>query len=224
MFTLSFFNQQAYGKMSACMAAAGQATGALSNVCFFLIAQVPDRTKARNVMRLLHAYHHLAYMEFGAKIANPRSWEMLQDRHLLTPEEVAYLRESKHVGSNKTLHVMAWCVQFMAREVREGRISPPSGAQVQSDMMALRSGCGALKTLQENPIPYGYMFAINLLLYCWAISVGLYFAGFMSVYGSVAYALVVYIFFNLRLVRSTRALCGPLWCRCQARCVVAASD
>ena len=45
------------------------------------------------------------------------------------------------------------------------------------------------------------MFAINLLLYCWAISVGLYFAGFMSVYGSVAYALVVYIFFNLRLVR-----------------------
>lgn len=42
--------------------------------------------------------------------------------------------------------------------------------------------------------------AVNLLLYCWAISVGLYFAGFMSVHASVAYALVVYIFFNLRLI------------------------
>jgi hypothetical protein len=28
------------------------------------------------------------------------------------------------------------------------------------------------------------MFAINLLLYCWAISVGLFFAGFLSVYGA----------------------------------------
>ena len=205
MFTLSFFNQQAYAKMNACLAAAGQATGALTNICFYCIANFPDRARARNLMRLLHAYHHLAYMEFGAKIANPRSWEMLQDRHLLTPEEVAHLRESKHVGSAKTIHVLAWAVQFATREAREGRIAASN--PLHADMRVLRSGCGALKGLQENPIPFGYMFSVNLLLYCWAISIGLFFAGFMSVYGSVAYALVVYIFFNLRLVRATR---GPL--------------
>ena len=91
-------------------------------------------------------------------------------------------------------------MQFVAREVREGRIAAPTANMALADMMSLRGGAGALKGLTENPIPFGYMFAVNLLLYCWAISVGLFFAGFLSVYGSVAYALVVYIFFNLRLI------------------------
>ena len=200
MFTLSFFNQQAYGKMTACMSAAGQATGALNNIAFFCMAHVQDRVKARKLMRILHAYHHLAYMEFGAKIANARSWEMLQDRHLLTAEECAYLKDAKHCGGAKTMHVLAWAVQWASRELREGQIPASAGNQLFSDMMALRGGCGALKSLTENPIPFGYMFAVNLLLYCWALSVGLFFSGFLSVYGSVAYALVVYIFFNLRLI------------------------
>ena len=190
VFTLSFFNQQAYAKMNACMAAAGQATGALNNICYFCLAQIQDRMKARHLMRLLHAYHHLAYMDFGAKLANPRSWEMLLDRFLLTPEEIAYLRDPKHAGSIKHQHVLSWAMQFVSREVKEGRLLPPAANMVYADMMSLRGGCGSLRGLTENPIPFGYMFAVNMLLYCWAISVGLFFAGFLSVYGSVAYALV----------------------------------
>ena len=245
VFTLSFFNQQAYGKLNACMAAAGQATGALNNISFFCLAQIPDRVKARNFMRLLHAYHHLAYMEFGAKIANPRSWQMLQDRHLLSAEECAYLKDSKRVGSAKTMHVLSWAVQWLSREVKEGRIPPPNANIVYADLMSLRGGCGGLKGQTENPIPFGYMFAVNMLLYCvrapvtslcrvssaraylrassctprqhcadalsilhpqWAVSVGLFFAGFLSVYGSVAYALVVYIFFSARPRYGCRSL------------------
>ena len=198
VFTLSFFNQQAYGKMTACLSAASQATSALNNVAYFCFAHIQDRVKARNLMRLLHAFHHLAYMEFGGKIANARSWEMLQDRHLLTAEECAFLRDAKHCG--KTLHVLAWAVQFVSRELREGRLPAPVFNGIFSDLMSLRGACGSLRGLTENPIPFGYMFAVNLLLYCWALSVGLFFAGFLSVYGSVAYALVVYIFFNLRLI------------------------
>lgn len=200
VFTLSFFNQQAYSKLTACMAAAGKASGALNSICFFCIAHVTDRAKARNLMRILHAYHHLAYMEFGAKIANPRSWEMLRDRNLLSEEECAYLRDAERVGSAKTIHVLSWAVQWATTEVKEGRLPAPAGNQIFSDLMLLRGGCGSLKSLTENPLPFGYFQAVNLLLYAWAVSVGLFFAGFLSVYGSVAYALVVYIFMNLRLV------------------------
>jgi predicted membrane chloride channel (bestrophin family) len=186
--------------MMSCLGAASQANGAMNNIAFFCFAHIRDRPTARNLMRLLHAFHHLAYMEFGAKIANPRSWEMLQDRHLLTAEECAYLKDAKRCGSKKTIHVLSWAVQIVSREQREGRIPPPAFNVIFADLMSLRGACGSLKSLTENPIPFGYMFAVNLLLYCWALSVGLFFAGFLSVYGSVAYALVVYIFFNLRLI------------------------
>ena len=200
MFTISFFNQQSYTKMTACLAAAAQANGALNNIVYFCYAHIRDRHTARNLMRLLHAYHHLAYLEFGNKLGNPRSWEMLQDRHLLSAEECAYLKDAKRCGGKKTIHVMAWAVEIVSREMREGRYPPPVFNPIFADMMSLRGACGSLKFLIENPMPFGYTFAVNLLLYCWALSVGLFFAGFLSVYGSVAYALVVYIFFNLRLI------------------------
>jgi predicted membrane chloride channel (bestrophin family) len=186
--------------MNSCMAAAGQAASAITNMAFHSLALFPDRAKARNLIRLAHAVHHLAYMEFGAKLANRRSWEMLLDRHLLTPEEVAYLKDRKDVGSAKTMHVLSWAVQLVAREVKEGRLAAPHSNLFLAELMSLRSGCGGFKSQTENPIPYGYMFVVNLLLYCWALSVGLFFAGNLSVYGSVAYALVVYIFFSVRLI------------------------
>jgi len=202
VFTLSFFNQQAFGKYSAALSSAGQANGALTNVAFHCFSQMSyDLPKARNLMRMLHAYHHMSYMNFGGKLTNPRSWEMLRDRNLLSAEECEYLNGKSsplRPGSSKLIHVLGWAYQLLQREVKEGRVSPPVGNLFIAEMMTLRSACGAMTGSQENPMPFGYMFAVNFLLYCWALSVGLYFAGFLSVYGSVAYALVVYIFFNLR--------------------------
>jgi len=184
VFTLSFFNQQAFGKMNAGLAAASGAGGALMKLCFDLIAFVEDRAKARNILRLGHAYHHLAYMDFGGKMANARAWEMLRDRNLLTEEEVAFL--SKNSG-NKPALCLAWAVQAAAAQLKGGKVPPPCVNMLLGDLDALRGAAGKLRSETENPIPYAYMFAINLLLYCWAVSVGLFFAGFLSVYGSVAY-------------------------------------
>jgi hypothetical protein len=57
VFTISFFNQQAFTKMSACLAASGAAMGALNNLTYCLIALVPDRARGRNILRLAHAFH-----------------------------------------------------------------------------------------------------------------------------------------------------------------------
>lgn len=51
-------------------------------------------------------------------------------------------------------------------------------------------------------MPYHYYFTLNVLLYCWITSIGLYFAGFLSVHASLGFALLVYIFMVRR---------GPLW-------------
>jgi predicted membrane chloride channel (bestrophin family) len=202
VFTLSFFNQQAFSKYTSSLASSGQANGALTNTAFHALTQMSyDPPKARNLMRLLHAYHHMSYMNFGGKLTNPRSWEMLRDRNLLSPEECEYLNGKTsplRPGSAKTPHVLGWAYQLVTREIKEGRLAPPLGNFFITEMMSLRGACGALIGSQENPMPFGYMFAVNFLLYTWAISVGLFFAGFLSVYGSVAYALVVYVFFNLR--------------------------
>ena len=202
VFTLSFFNQQAFTKYTSSLASAGQANGALTNTAFHALSQMSyDLPKARNLMRLLHAYHHMSYMNFGGKLTNPRSWEMLRDRNLLSPEECEYLNGKSsplRPGSSKTTHVLGWAYQLVLLEVKEGRLPAAASGAFITEMMSLRGACGALTGSQENPMPFGYMFAVNFLLYCWAISVGLFFAGFLSVYGSVAYALVVYVFFNLR--------------------------
>jgi hypothetical protein len=108
VFTLSFFNQQAFSKMNAGLAAARGASGALTNLCYILLAYLDDREKAKNIMRLAHAYHHIAYMDFGGKLANPRAWEMVRDRNLLTQEESDFL--SGQPGKKDILCLAwAWC-------------------------------------------------------------------------------------------------------------------
>ena len=197
VFTLSFFNQQAFSKMNTGLAAARGAGGALTNLCYHLIALVDDREKAKNILRLAHAYHHIVYMDFGGKLGNGRAWEMVRDRNLLTQEESVYL--SRQAGK-KDLPCLSWAVQAAAAQLKAGKVPPPCFNLVMGELMNLRGNAGKFKAETENPIPFSYLFAINLLLYCWALSVGLFFAGFLSVYGSVAYALVVYIFFNLRQI------------------------
>ena len=201
VFTLSFFNQQAYGKYTACLGAANGCNGALTNLAFLCVSFMQyDRAKARTLLRFGHAFHHLTYMDFGAKLTNPRAWEMLRDRNLLSKEEEEYL--NKHPGLPKGFkkgpQVLAWMLTLVTSEMKAGRIAPPHANLFHAEIMNLRSSAGGIRGQMENPTPFGYMFSVNLLLYCWAISVGLFFAGFLSVYGSVAYALVVYIFFNLR--------------------------
>ena len=117
-------------------------------------------------------------MNFGGKLTNARAWEMLRDRNLLTEAECEYLNGKSsplRPGGSKQTHVLGWAYQLVAREVKEGRLTPPVGGLFITEMMTLRGACGALTGSQENPMPFGYMFAVNFLLYCWALSVGLYF-------------------------------------------------
>jgi len=101
-------------------------------------------------------------------------------------------------GAKKHNQVLAWATQLVAQEVRDGKLSAANANLLFNELMALRAGCGSLTTKQENPLPFYYFFAVNVLLYCWAVSVGLFFSGFLSIYGGGAYALVVYIFFMIR--------------------------
>lgn len=73
MFTLSFFNQQAFTKYTSSLASAGQANGALTNTAFHALTQVApyDIAKARNLMRLLHAFHHMVRHTCTSKDAPP---------------------------------------------------------------------------------------------------------------------------------------------------------
>ena len=202
MFTLSFFNQQAYEKYKAGVLSARQANSTLTDMAFHsLVLLSYDLELGRNLMRLLHAFHHLSYMKFGGKMKNPMAWEMLRDRHLLSQTECDYLHGPSsplRPGSKAYLQVLGWAYQLIVREIRDKRLDENSGNRMMADLLLLRSRAGSAEREQENPMPFGYLFSVNFLLYCWALSVGLYFAGFLSVYGSVAYALVVYVFFSLR--------------------------
>lgn len=198
VFAIVFFNNHALGTYRNFQLAMGQASGAMTdglNHCMVFMQY--DRPKCVTFMRYLHAAHHLGYYDFGGKAKNPRMWQLLIDRNLLNREEVGVLLKK---AANHSNIVSMWALNIIQHEIDAKRIQPALYAVFAADCIGVRSGVGKLKGLVENPMPFHYFHTLNVLLYCWIISIGLYFAGFQSVHASLGFALIVYIFMNLRLI------------------------
>jgi hypothetical protein len=201
VFTLSFFNQQAFSKMNTGLGAARSAGGALTNLCFHLIALVEDREKAKNILRL-------ARVGDGARPppADPGGVRLPvppggQEGHSLPGlggagggrageggQGAAALLQPAAVGADEPARIGGQ-VQGGGGE------SDPLFVPVCHQPAAVLLGCAPSAAAESVALQASDLRALPS-----ALSVGLFFAGFLSVYGSVAYALVVYIFFNLRQI------------------------
>lgn len=195
--SVSFLNH-AMAKYNAFTAGAGKCTGTLHDAAQAALAFLGhDPLLQRDFMRLLHAVHHMGYYWYGGHLKDPYFWQMMLDRRLLSQGEIKWLMAK---GDNHCQIVSAWAIQLIRTEVEQKRVEPVLQNTFNEIVKNMRQGATSFFGTAGSPIPFHYTHTLNVLLYCWCLSVGLYLAGMLSIHASLAYAVLVYVFMNLRMI------------------------
>jgi len=119
-----------------------------------------DHELSCDVMRLMHAANHMLYIDQAMR----SRWDLLERRHLITPEEREYLESH---GASKWFQCACWALQYIGGEVRAGRLEASLGLAMDRSICEWRQNTTHHGDVSRTPIPFAYyhLMLMELILF-----------------------------------------------------------
>eukprot|EP00217_Crustomastix_stigmatica_P013757 CAMPEP_0183803112 /NCGR_PEP_ID=MMETSP0803_2-20130417/32197_1 /TAXON_ID=195967 /ORGANISM="Crustomastix stigmata, Strain CCMP3273" /LENGTH=399 /DNA_ID=CAMNT_0026047847 /DNA_START=22 /DNA_END=1221 /DNA_ORIENTATION=+ len=186
-FFLVTYNGHAYARYSSNWLAVMKGWSRLNDAGLQVYAYLEHSARlSHDVLRLLHAFFHLVFLEFSGQLARrpDESWDVLVRRHLLSNEEVDWLRSRGGGYSATCIHQ---ALRLVGAEVKAGRLDGNLALGLDRSIAECRQNTTLLPLICETPIPFPYFQVSIIILSIWSLSAGYVFASYGFIFKEDAY-------------------------------------
>ena len=129
-----------------------------------------DPISRGNATRHFLSSMHILYYSLHGEDFDDDEWQVIVDRCLLTPGEVALLR---NYAGFKPFLTLTWALEEAQAQVREKTLTDDLGQSIREEVVhaqfrevayKFRGHCGQIINLLKEPVPFPYFHLLNMML------------------------------------------------------------